>query len=894
MCFCTRRPSPKSKAWRNFDSSKCVYLLRAIPYVTEKWGHQSILREILRRSAQLQPCQALSTPRGEVIQVNPKISLFDQRVHITVQGLPQNAKVTLHASTDSEWRRAPVKFVSCSHFVTGQGGEVDLHNDASLGGSYTGVDPMGLFSSMQPSPAGPRNIRMVLKNVDNPCLYTLSVYSGHLTLSDLHTSHMTHPPLSVTTIPRLAKALDVRRVPVREGRVRGTLFLPPGEGPHQGVIDMFGFAGGLMEFRAAMLASHGFAALSLAFFGYEDLPAGVGGVEFDYFQEAAQWLSSHPNVKNGGVGVVAVSGGAAFASLMAWKCPEVVASVHINGPPFYIFRDLYRKGKLFRKGVRLDRSLTPYTDEGLSTKPGYLYKLEDFIPVWESSTRVLLLISGDDEQIQPEFGDMLYDMYPEDKRHLIEVVHYPGAGHLLEPPYTPYCRHCHNPPFATSRLRHLHHILQRSVQLQPCQTFSTLTSVPDLIQVTPRVSLFDEKVHIRVQGLPSNAKVTLSAATQQEWRREPVLFASCSHHVATETGEVDLNTNRSLGGSYTGVDPMGLFWSIQPSPKNVRMVLKDVEKPVIYTLSVYSGHVDLADLRSASSEGKCTPLASTTIQRYVKAVDVKRIPIKEGSVRGTLFLPPGEGPHQGVIDMFGLAGGLMETRGAMLASRGFATLCLPFFRFDDLPQDLSEVQFDYFEEAAGWLSSHRAVRDGGIGVVGTSGGALFALFMAWKCPEVTAVVRINGPPFVGFHSVYWKGELLAKGNPLDITKFWQDGEGVDIKDGFVYKLEDFVPVWETSTRLLTLISDDDGQMKPELGALQYDMYPEDKRHLIEVVHYPGAGHLLEPPYTPHCRYCYNPTFNTDLQWGGYVKEHAEAQEDSWKRILHFFRTNLPQ
>nr|KAG5692508.1 hypothetical protein BaRGS_018713 [Batillaria attramentaria] len=78
----------------------------------------------------------------------------------------------------------------------------------------------------------------------------------------------------------------------------------------------------------------------------------------------------------------------------------------------------------------------------------------------------------------------------------------------------------------------------------------------------------------------------------------------------------------------------------------------------------------------------------------------------------------------------------MEVRAALLASHGFATLALPFFRYDDLPSTLEEVQFQYFEEASEWLSSHKAVRDGGIGVVGVSKGAEFALIMAWQCPQV--------------------------------------------------------------------------------------------------------------------------------------------------------------
>ena len=49
---------------------------------------------------------------------------------------------------------------------------------------------------------------------------------------------------------RLLMAPGVRRVLVHEGRVRAALYLPPGDGPFPGVVDMFGSVGGLMEFRS--------------------------------------------------------------------------------------------------------------------------------------------------------------------------------------------------------------------------------------------------------------------------------------------------------------------------------------------------------------------------------------------------------------------------------------------------------------------------------------------------------------------------------------------------------------------------------------------------------------------------------------------------------------------
>ena len=49
-----------------------------------------------------------------------------------------------------------------------------------------------------------------------------------------------------------------------------------------------------------------------------------------------------------------------------------------------------------------------------------------------------------------------------------------------------------------------------------------------------------------------------------------------------------------------------------------------------------------------------------------------------------------------MIDLFGTAGGILEFRAALLASRGIATLSLPYFAYDDLPESLLELNLDYF------------------------------------------------------------------------------------------------------------------------------------------------------------------------------------------------------
>lgn len=62
------------------------------------------------------------------------------------------------------------------------------------------------------------------------------------------------------------------------------------------MIDLFGGAGGLIEFRAGLLASRGFAVLALAFFAYDDLPRTLTQLDLEYFEEAAQLLLRHPKV----------------------------------------------------------------------------------------------------------------------------------------------------------------------------------------------------------------------------------------------------------------------------------------------------------------------------------------------------------------------------------------------------------------------------------------------------------------------------------------------------------------------------------------------------------------------------------------------------------------------
>lgn len=67
-------------------------------------------------------------------------------------------------------------------------------------------------------------------------------------------------------------------------------------GPFPGIVDVFGAGGGLLEYRASLLAGKGFAVMALAYYNYDDLPKSMESLHLEYFEEAVNCLLSHPQV----------------------------------------------------------------------------------------------------------------------------------------------------------------------------------------------------------------------------------------------------------------------------------------------------------------------------------------------------------------------------------------------------------------------------------------------------------------------------------------------------------------------------------------------------------------------------------------------------------------------
>lgn len=147
------------------------------------------------------------------------------------------------------------------------------------------------------------------------------------------------------------------------------------------------------------------------------------------------------------------------------------------------------------------------------------------------------------------------------------------------------------------------------------------------LKVLPSVRcLFDKLVHIKVEGLSPHKPVELRSILVDD---RGVTFKASAMYKADETGQVDVGRAPSLGGSYAGVEPMGLFWAMTPDTPHSKLLKKNVLTPTMVDIEAVSGETGEV-------------LASETNERGYMTEGMKRIPVQEGRIRGVLFIPPGQ------------------------------------------------------------------------------------------------------------------------------------------------------------------------------------------------------------------------------------------------------------
>ncbi|KAF7223240.1 acyl-coenzyme A thioesterase 1 [Nothobranchius furzeri] len=394
--------------------------------------------------------------------------------------------------------------------------------------------------------------------------------------------------------------------------------------------------------------------------------------------------------------------------------------------------------------------------------------------------------------------------------------------------------------------------------------------------------LYDEPIQVKVTGLRSRQEVTMRARSTDE---KGVVFSSSATYRADGNGEIDLNRDPSTGGSFHGVEPMGLLWSMKPHMLHKKFQKSNSLNPHVVKFSVH--------------EEADRMLAEAINERFLLGDGVSRVPVRHGGIRGALFSPPGTGPFPAVLDLYTFGGGLSERRAALLASRGFLVLTVALYGHDDQPQNVTKVHLEYFEEAIDFLRKKEQAGGKGVGVISLSKSGDLALSAASYLPGIEAAVWINGCSANVALPLYYKKTLIHPPLMFDSKKIILTDSGAAISK---YAMHDprkeqyratLIPIEQASCRLLFVASEDD--LNWDSKAYMEQLVERLKHHgkeNFERVSYPGAGHYLEPPYGPFCSSSLHAVAGRPVMWGGEPRSHAAAEIHAWKKIQEFFKTHL--
>ncbi|HEX6062973.1 MAG TPA: acyl-CoA thioesterase/BAAT N-terminal domain-containing protein, partial [Longimicrobiales bacterium] len=272
-------------------------------------------------------------------------------------------------------------------------------------------------------------------------------------------------------------------------------------------------------------------------------------------------------------------------------------------------------------------------------------------------------------------------------------------------------------------------MLKQALVVLSFAPLGALTAQNPTITVRPNDALIDQPVAIVVSALPPRTQVVIRSYIRTD---SATYYAAEGTYLSDDRGEVRLDRDASRGGTYAGIDPMGLFWSgrrVTGVPDPGLSSLQAVQPPQPYQVA----------FTVARSE---SVLARATVTRRFGAADVREEEVRNGDVVGRLFLPPNARAAPVIIVLAGSEGGYESSsfKARMLAAHGFVALAQGYFRADGLRDELASVPVERVQRAIRWLQARRDINAARVGVLAHSRGTELALVSADRYEEIRAVV----------------------------------------------------------------------------------------------------------------------------------------------------------
>jgi dienelactone hydrolase len=350
------------------------------------------------------------------------------RVSFTATGFAPGAHVKIRA--------ARANFAASATFATDANGAVDTAHAAPLAGSYDGADADGLFWSMTP----------VDGQALDPFTFVFSVLGDDGTVL-----------ASASLRPEVDPA--VKFTQIDDDGLVGILAAPTSGGAQHPAVLVIGGSEGdtsTSAYTASFLASHGYVALALAWWGVPGLPTAMDHVPIEYFEKGVARLAGDPRVDEGKIAVMGTSRGSEAALLVGAHVASVRAVIGVvpsgvtlegndatsptwtwrDAPvPFIVLDPAGATEETLPDGRVAERQSTAYAK--VLADPHASGAAE--IPVEQTNGPLLLLAAGDDG-LWPScaLGGLAFDRLAR-AHHAYDdaIVCYPGAGHLIGLPGLP-------------------------------------------------------------------------------------------------------------------------------------------------------------------------------------------------------------------------------------------------------------------------------------------------------------------------------------------------------------------------------------------------------------------------------------------------------------------------
>lgn len=351
------------------------------------------------------------------VSVVPANVLLDEPVSIAVSGLSPGTRVTVVARArdvnGASWSSRAV-------FQVPHSGTISLKHDASQGGSYHGIEGMGLFEYMTPAAGATRSTIFVAPAAGYDV--ELQVRHDGRVLAATHTKREIDGTNPVTVVQeRLATS-----------GIFGIFFKPERTQHRRPAVLLFGGSeGGLApQLEAKTLAAHGYPTLALAYFKEPGLPQELARIPLEYFAKALRLLASQSDVDPRHILVRGVSRGSEAALLLGAYYPNLVHGVIAGVPSSMVnpgFPDTAQPAWTFH-GRPIPRvSLSEYGSPAPQADP------QAVIPVEKINGPVLLVCGGQDAiwHSCAYMNAITRRLKAHHFTHPVTALTYPAAGHAV-------------------------------------------------------------------------------------------------------------------------------------------------------------------------------------------------------------------------------------------------------------------------------------------------------------------------------------------------------------------------------------------------------------------------------------------------------------------------------